>query len=227
MEFDDTRNRVLEAAGRVFADRGFEAATIRSICDLAGANIAAVNYYFNDKKSLYLAACIEAQCVRQDAVPMPQWPPGTPPAERLRGFIHTFLRRLLEDERPAWHRQLMLREMATPTEACGKVVEDYIRPMAMILKSILIEMLPAGTTEDEAFTVGFSIVAQCLFYHLHEPIASRLMGEAAYRQLTIDRLTDHISRFSLAAIGYAEPLSKPANASVAEDIRDNVAATTR
>jgi AcrR family transcriptional regulator len=215
MEHDDTRNRVLEAAGQVFADRGYEAATIRGICDLAGANIAAVNYYFHDKKSLYLAACIEAQCVREDAVPMPEWPAGTPAPERLRGFIHTFLRRLLEDERPAWHRQLMLREMATPTEACGKVVEDYIRPMAMILKGILIEMLPAGTTEDEAFVVGFSIVAQCLFYHLHEPIASRLMGEEAYRQLSIDRLTNHIARFSLAAIGYAEPFSKPTGDSIA------------
>jgi hypothetical protein len=40
------------------------------------------------------------------------------------------------------------------------------------------------------------------------------MGEAAYRQLSIDRLTDHISRFSLAAIGYAEPFSKPAGDNV-------------
>jgi len=209
MEIDDTKNRVLEAAGRVFADKGFEAATVRSICELADANIAAVNYYFKDKKSLYLAAVIEAQCAREGAVPMPQWPAGTPAADRLRGFIHTFLRRLLEEERPAWHRQLMLREMANPTEACGQVVEDYIRPMAMILKGILTEMMPAGASEEEVFMVGFSIVSQCLFYELNEPIASRLMGEAAYRQLSIDRLTDHIARFSLASLGCATPFAKP------------------
>ncbi|HEY2837649.1 MAG TPA: CerR family C-terminal domain-containing protein [Pirellulales bacterium] len=226
MDNDDTRKRVLEAAGRVFADRGYESATIRGICDLAGANIAAVNYYFKDKKSLYLAACLEAQCAREGAVPMPEWAPGTPAAEHLRDFIHTFLRRLLEDERPAWHRQLMLRELATPTEASGQVVEDYIRPMAMVLKGILTEMLPAGVTEDEAFLVGFSIVAQCLFYHLHEPISSRLMGEEAYRQLTVDRLTDHIARFSLAAIGYARPLSKPAGEMVSGNTGDRGAATT-
>ncbi|MBI2826757.1 MAG: CerR family C-terminal domain-containing protein [Planctomycetia bacterium] len=210
MDADDTRNRVLQAAGKIFAESGYELGTVREICEQAGANIAAVNYYFGDKKSLYLAACVEAQCVREGAVPMPEWPPGTPPAQRLRDFIHTFLRRLLEEERPAWHRQLMLREMATPTEACSQVVEDYIRPMALVLRGIVEELLPAGTSEVDAFLIGFSVVAQCLFYHINQPIASRLMGTDEYGRLTIDKLTEHITRFSLAALGYAAPLTRPA-----------------
>ncbi len=212
MDVDDTKNRVLDAAGNVFAAKGYESATVREICDLAGANIAAVNYYFGDKKSLYLAACIEAQCVREGAIPMPQWSPGTPADERLRGFIHTFLRRLLEDERPAWHRQLMLRELATPTEACVHVVEGYIRPMAEVLKGIVEEMMPAGTSESALFMTGFSIVGQCLFYHVHYPIASRLMGVDQYQQLSIPQLADHIAQFSLAAIGYVPPLAQPSAA---------------
>lgn len=208
MESDDTKKRVLEAAGKVFSEKGYDSATVREICEQAGANIAAVNYYFGDKKSLYLAACVEAQCVREGAVPMPNWAPDTPAEDRLRDFIRTFLRRLFEEERPAWHRQLMLREMAVPTEACAHVVEDYIRPMAMVLQGILRELLPEGTTEEQAFPVGFSIVAQCLFYLINQPIAERLMGEENYKQLTIDRLTDHIARFSLAALGYAEPLGQ-------------------
>ena len=208
MEADDTKNRVLDAAGNVFAEKGYEAATVREICDLAGANIAAVNYYFGDKKRLYLAACMEAQCAREGAVPLPQWPPGTPAEARLRDFIHTFLRRLLEEERPAWQRQLMLRELASPTEACAHVVEDYIRPMAVVLKGIVDELMPPGTSEIESFPIGFSIVGQCLFYHVHQPIASRLMGEEQYHLLSIDRLTDHITRFSLAALGYGQPLAR-------------------
>ena len=35
---DATREKLLEAAGRVFADRGYEAATVREICRRAGAN---------------------------------------------------------------------------------------------------------------------------------------------------------------------------------------------
>ncbi|MBX9788213.1 MAG: CerR family C-terminal domain-containing protein [Pirellulales bacterium] len=212
MDGDVTKQRVLESAGKTFAEKGYESATVREICDGAGANIAAVNYYFGDKQSLYLAACVEAQCAREGAIPMPQWQPDTPATERLADFVRTLLRRLLEDERPAWHRQLMLREMASPTEACAHVVEDYIRPMSMVLKGIIEELLPEGTSEVDGFLVGFSIVSQCLFYHVNQPIASRLMGTEEYNRLTIDRLVAHITRFSLAALGYVEPLAKPSRA---------------
>ena len=75
------------------------------------ANVASVNYYFGDKQRLYLDAVREAQCVRVEQVPMPEWDPDTPADVRLRGFIHTMLSRMIYEQRPAWHRDLMLREL--------------------------------------------------------------------------------------------------------------------
>ena len=51
-----TRKRLLAAAGRVFKEKGYRGATIADICRLAQTNIAAVNYHFSDKETLYLAA---------------------------------------------------------------------------------------------------------------------------------------------------------------------------
>jgi len=48
-----TEKRLLEAAGEIFAEHGYRAATIHQICQRAGANIAAVNYHFSDKEQLY------------------------------------------------------------------------------------------------------------------------------------------------------------------------------
>ena len=51
---EKTRNRLLTAASRIFAEKGFQEATIAEICEQAKANIASVNYHFRDKETLYL-----------------------------------------------------------------------------------------------------------------------------------------------------------------------------
>jgi AcrR family transcriptional regulator len=47
-----TRERLLEAAGHVFAEHGYHATTVREIVKRSGANIAAVNYHFGGKLGL-------------------------------------------------------------------------------------------------------------------------------------------------------------------------------
>jgi AcrR family transcriptional regulator len=52
MASTDTRTQILDAAERLFAERGFRGTSIRAITDLAGANLAAVGYHFGSKAEL-------------------------------------------------------------------------------------------------------------------------------------------------------------------------------
>src|SRR3984893_8545568 len=58
----DTRTRILDAAERLFAERGFRGTSVRAITGLAGANLAAVGYHFGSKAEL-LAAVIRRETV--------------------------------------------------------------------------------------------------------------------------------------------------------------------
>ncbi|HET6423881.1 MAG TPA: CerR family C-terminal domain-containing protein [Planctomycetaceae bacterium] len=198
---DDTKQRLINAAGEIFADKGYEAASIRDICQRADANLAAVNYHFGEKRQLYVAAVRHAQCCRQEDIPFPDWPAEMPAVERLRAFIETMFARMLAGDRPRWHLEIMLRELARPTEACATVVEDYIRPMADKLRSILLDLLPEQLTEQQRWMIGFSIVGQILFYYVHQPIIRLLIGHVGIEPIPLDQLADHVARFTLAAIG--------------------------
>ncbi len=51
----ETLNKILSAADELFAHHGYDGASLRQLTQKAGVNLAAVNYHFGDKKSLYKA----------------------------------------------------------------------------------------------------------------------------------------------------------------------------
>jgi AcrR family transcriptional regulator len=213
---DEPREQLLSAAGEIFADKGFAATTIRDICGRAGANVAAVNYYFRDKLGLYIEAVKRAHC-SQVTVDFDTLPHAST-AQKLHLFVTGMLTHLLDDSRPTWHARLMMRELAEPTEACTALVESYIRPMALELEKILREVVPSHNRAD-FYMFGFSVVAQCLFYRVQRPIAEVLVGPAEYAQYTVPKLAEHITRFSLSGLCLSPdftPLSLPGMAPLPE-----------
>ena len=68
----ETRERLLQVAKQLFADRGFRNVTVREICRDAHANVAAVNYHFGDKLGLYRAVLQSAI----DATELLEWACG-------------------------------------------------------------------------------------------------------------------------------------------------------
>jgi AcrR family transcriptional regulator len=198
-EAESTRQRILEAAEEVFAEKGFNQATVREILKRAGVgNIAAINYHFGDKERLYIETVKNAhQCC--NAIPFPAWPVGTPPRQRLREFIDVLAERMLKPLRVS-ATKLMMREIADPSQACTEVVREYIQPMADVLRGILTEMFPAMPAE-KIYLIGNSIVGQCLFYRQNRSIIERLMGKDALDRLTPETLADHVAGFTLAALG--------------------------
>src|SRR3954471_3038010 len=86
-----TKERLLEAAEELFATKGFDGASVEEITGKAKANRAAVSFHFGGKERLYIEAVKFAHRNCISGAPFPDWPAGTPPAERLRDFIRTMI----------------------------------------------------------------------------------------------------------------------------------------
>jgi AcrR family transcriptional regulator len=198
---DRTRDRLLEAAGEVFAHKGFLAASVGEITERAGANRAAVNYHYRTKEDLYVAAVRHAGEFCTSRHPMPTWPEGTPAEVRLRDFIRAFLSRFLTADDPEWPGLLIMRELAQPTAgACEAFVEEFVRPTFAVLQGILRELVPPGVSERKQHMLGASILGQCLHYHFARHVLRRLVGPEEAREYDLERVTDHVHAFSMAAL---------------------------
>ena len=199
---DETRRQLIEAAGAVFAEAGFKNATVREICRRGNANIAAVNYHFGDKETLYLEVLRYAHArALEKYPPLLDVGPSAPPEKKLRAFIHSLLLRIFDKGPTSWHGKLMSREMIEPTPALDSLVEERIRPMSTQLWKIVAEILDCPLNDERVRLCSFSVVSQCVFYHHCRPVMTRLFpDQPALDAAGIGKLAEHITRFSLAAL---------------------------
>ena len=204
---ENTRAKILGAAGELFAELGFEGATIRAITERAGVNVAAVNYHFRDKAELYTRVVVDACSARAAWREVIAEAPDSP-EERLRSLIYHFLE---YPDRAAWKRRLMAREMANPTSALDELVEKNIRPLRNeFLLPTLHELTGGKLTRRQLSLISISVMGQCHYFLQGQPIIERLNPDFKIDRAQIAEIAEHIARFSLA--GIAE-LTRPPRAS--------------
>ncbi len=196
-----TRERLLEAAGEVFAEKGFRKATVREIVRRAGASLNAVNYHFRDKEGLYQEVIAYAHRWYEEVEDgRLEADEELPAEERLRAFVSAFMKRQLDHGRVGWRPRLIGNEIAEPTGALDMVVERFIRPRFNLLVGIVRELAGNDTPLDRAQLCAQSIVSQCVHFHRGRPIIIRLMPHLTYSRQDMDALAEHITQFCLRAI---------------------------
>ncbi|MFN0009276.1 MAG: CerR family C-terminal domain-containing protein [Planctomycetota bacterium] len=195
------RTRLLQAAGEVFAEQGFRSATVRAICARAGTNVAAVNYHFRDKESLYALVLENAlQAAVERFPPDLGVTPESSAEDRLRAFIRSLLLRMLGGGVPEWLSRLMAHEMIEPTRALDPLVERVLRPLFTRLVGIVGELLGPGADPEVVRLCARSVVGQCFFYRHAQEVIRRLQPGERIDASRIEDLADHITSFSLAGI---------------------------
>ena len=197
-----TKERLLTAATKVFADRGFKETTVREICALAGANLAAVNYHFGGKDKLYRAVLGDFLSSAFSRFPMDVGVgPDSPPEDRLKAYIRGFLYRVLGDGDPLYEKlgKLLMAEILEPSEHFDTMSERYIGPTYEALLHIVRELLP-GAGADIVHKCAGSVVGQCLLFDHAKGIIQRMCPELALEANSLDRVADFIAEFSLGGI---------------------------
>lgn len=202
---DDTKAKLIDAAGHVFAQRGYPSTTVREICGRAGTPVGAVNYHFRNKQGLYVAVLEHSMQSAFAKYPLQYGIEGeATPEEKLRAFIHSFLLRILDEGVPAWHMKLVNQEISDPAGAFDHMMEACIRPTYEYLRGILCEMLEEenveeGRESDLVFLCATSIAGQCLYHFMGRNVIAALRPES-FNPADIGRIAEHITEFTLRGI---------------------------
>ena len=201
---DNTRDRILDQAERLFAAKGFEAVSIREITGAAESNLAAVNYHFGNKMNLYFEVFRErwlerTRRVRENFASRLAAVPNPDIRQIIDAMAQAFLDGPLSDEERHYHVQLMQRELSQPSDVLRMVVEEVMKPYQQQLFGLIRPNLPSNIDDERLRLSILGILGMTLYFTFAQPAVAMVM-DREYNADFKSALIEHISSFALKGL---------------------------
>jgi AcrR family transcriptional regulator len=196
---NQTKERLVEAALALFAEKGYRSTTIQDIAAKAGTNVASINYHFQSKANFYAEVVLSATELEDDSLLRVE--PTADNAEKLLyEFLGLHLRELHDENAGSLIAQIRAHEMAEPSPVLEIIVERLAKPMIRTVEGIIRSLLPAKTGSDVIRRHTAGVLGHIHIYKFARPIFSMIYPDVIMDEQELDRLRDHIFRSIMAAI---------------------------
>lgn len=198
-----TRERILRAAERLFADRGYEETSIRAIVAKARVNQAAINYHFGGKDGLYREVLRTAfRALTKQQLAHAEEMKGMSRESALGEFIRRQLHPLAERDEVSRHLRIFNWEAVRPTAVYRKLMSEEAAPFMALAIDLVRRFLPEAD-QSTLIMAAVWLVGQCsVFVRSREQLANPPVS-LAFDDATIERLTTLVSAWALAGLARA------------------------
>lgn len=198
------KDRLLETAEGLFAEKGFDGTSIREITSQAKCNLAAVNYHFGGKEKLYsevfrrrLIAMRDVRIASIEDV-MSQTDHEPTLEELIRAFAIAFIEPLVDKSQGQRFIRMTIREMLDPRLPKRMFAEEVAIPTLSALGKAMSRVCP-GLGQKETVMSIISVVGQLMnAIHLNEMFVAK--EDLGLPMLNLTEIVDHIVEFSTAGI---------------------------
>jgi AcrR family transcriptional regulator len=198
-----TRERLIEAAGELFAAHGFEGTTGKQICERARVNPAAVNYHFGGLEGLYEAVLVEARerVVGRDDRFLALLDAPIPAEQKLRTIIALVVKGVLARGSSSWILRLFSREVTQTSGVGARLLASIAGPRVERVRRMVGELigLPADDPRVALACISLAAPLQILL------IADRELVRAVHPALDLSpraeaMLIEHFHGFAMAGL---------------------------
>jgi len=195
-----TRERILKAAGRLFAERGYEATSVRVIVAKARVNQAAINYHFAGKDGLYREVLRAAfRALTEHQLSHVEETKEMSREKALAEFVRHQLRPLMARDELSRHIRIFNWEAVRPTAVYRKLMTEEAAPFMGLAVDLVRRFMPAADRRTLVVAAVW-LIGQCSIFvrnreQLANPPVALELDEAA-----VERLADLVTAWALAGL---------------------------
>jgi AcrR family transcriptional regulator len=174
---DVTRERIMKAAERLFADRGYDGTSIRAIVAKARVNQAAINYHFSGKEGLYREILRGAfRAMTEDQLAHAQDTAAMSREEALGEFVRRQLRPLTARDEMSRHLRIFNWETVHPSPIFRKLLSEEAAPFMTMAVDLVRRFLPEAE-QATLVVAAIWLIGQCsIFVRNREQLAGPPIG---------------------------------------------------
>lgn len=198
-EVDGARERLLDAATRLFAAGGYDTATVRDIVGAAGTNLNAINYYFGGKRGLYQAVVLrELERARSFTADLPRAAHGDALEQRLESVVLRILTFFVSQ-----HSQLprlAALEVVKPSPALAEVWPAVHVAEREELRDLVVDVLGRDAADDAIDEGVRAVYSQCVYFMFMGEVLQRAGSPVFSSSAAVRRLASRITVFSLSGL---------------------------
>jgi AcrR family transcriptional regulator len=204
----DTKIKILDAAEKLFGEKGFEATSLRDITAAAQVNLAAVNYHFQSKDSLIDAVILRRiQPVNRRRIEMLDAAGRDPTVEQI---IEAFLAPIVERPMPALV-PLMGRILSTPDLFVERVFKKHLKAISQRFSEAFARALPDLPLEERMWRMHFmgGAMTHILLWSKILPMITGGACDVSDRKALVERAIAFLSAgFRAAPVGIQNAVEK-------------------
>lgn len=196
-----TRQALLHHATDVFAESGYELASVREITSRAGANLAAINYHFGGKEALYrevlslaLAALSEVSLLDDEALDR------APREEAVRLFIRRQVAPLLRYAELSRYLRIFAREALSPTRIYSAFIAEEKLPVLAQAERIVRRFRSADASRADILVAAIWLSQQAAPFIRHCKSLSRRPLRFEVDAPFVDRLAADLGAMAVAGL---------------------------
>lgn len=197
-----TQLQLLEAAGQEFAEKGFDRTTAKEICERAGINTAAVNYYFGGIEGLHAAVLEEARNRLFSADAISAAVAGKSDAKaKLEAVLNVVAEALTGPLSSSWVFAVLGRELVSPSPSMLETKEKVILPRARLLRQFVAELMKLPEDHPAVARGCVSLMAPiCMLILADRRHLARALPALGLKPDDGPSLARHLFRYALAGL---------------------------
>lgn len=193
------KNKILEVASEIFAEKGYQNTTIRDICQKADIYQLSINYHFGSKENLFKEVLYETYMATGE-IELLEKIKNYPPEQQLEEIIRTRLHSIFDKGNRGQYFKIIAKEMSNNYDLIVEIMCDRLKNYLGTVRSVFAALGNNKLNDFELNYCVYLLISHISAFCIHDCAVQVLFNTKEPSDDQLEAFTQHVKKFILAGV---------------------------